>query len=247
MKVLAVIPARYLSSRLEKKLILDICGKSMLQRVYEQCLKCELIDKVMIAVDDLILRDHALSFGADVFLSSRQHESGTDRIAELATTETEFDIVINVQGDEPFIEPDHIALVIQSLIDSPCTISTLISSELTEEQIEDTNIVKVVKSIHGKALYFSRAVIPYIRDKRNLAKNVCYYKHLGLYGFKRSSLLEICSLPVSNLESCEKLEQLRWMENGFDIHTIEVQSSHKGIDTLEDLHQAIEYARRHKL
>lgn len=247
MKVLAVIPARYLSTRLDKKLLKDICGKSMLQRVYEQCLKCDAIDKVMIAVDDLHLREEVLKFGAEVYFSTKDHNSGTDRIAELVDHEPDYDIVINVQGDEPFVNPEHIQLLINSCKTSLYPISTLIAPFSGLESPDNSNIVKVVKSTDGKALYFSRARIPYVRDENALFKKVNYFKHLGIYGFRRTSLLEISRLPPSDLESYERLEQLRWMEHGYNIQTVEVPFALKGVDTQEDLDEAIGYAKKHQL
>lgn len=247
MKVLAVIPARYLSTRLDKKLLRDICGKSMLQRVYEQCLKCPDIDKIIIAVDNLHLREEGLKFGAEVYLSTKDHNSGTDRIAELAAHESEYGIIINVQGDEPFINPEHISLLIQSCKSGKHPISTLISPLSDEESPDNNNIVKVVKSMDGKALYFSRSRIPYIRDENSISNRDIYYKHLGIYGFDRTTLLEISKLPQSDLESCEKLEQLRWLENDYTIQTVEVPYSLKGVDTMEDLQEAIAYAKKHQL
>lgn len=247
MKVLAVIPARYLSTRLDKKLLRDICGKSMLQRVYEQCLKCPDIDKIIIAVDNLHLREEGLKFGAEVYLSTKEHSSGTDRIAELAAHESEYGIIINVQGDEPFINPEHISLLIQSCKSGTHPISTLISPLSDEESPDNNNVVKVVKSNDGKALYFSRSRIPYIRDEKSIPNREIYYKHLGIYGFDRSTLLEISKLPQSDLESCEKLEQLRWLENDYTIQTVEVPYALKGVDTKEDLQEAIAYAKKHQL
>ncbi len=234
MKKIIVIPARLKSSRLPNKLLLDLGGKSIIQRVYEQCLKAKNIDAVYIAVDDQKLLEHCSLFTNNVLLTSSTHQSGTDRIAEAATN-INCNAIINVQGDEPFIDPKLIetiadALNNQQMVSAKCRLHNL-------SEIEDSNNVKVITDKNSKAIYFSRSVIPFNRDQIDL-KNITYYKHLGIYGYSKKFLIEFSNMKPTLLEQTEKLEQLRVIENGHSIHMVHSEHNAIGIDTLHDYQEA---------
>jgi 3-deoxy-manno-octulosonate cytidylyltransferase (CMP-KDO synthetase) len=238
MKTLIVIPARYDSSRFEGKPLVEIAGKSMIQRVYEQANACKLASAVVVATDDKRIFDHVKSFDGEVRMTSKQHQSGTDRCAEVAKEFSDFKLVINVQGDEPFINPEQIDDLIQFLADNPdLDIATQIKKIKDSDDLFSPNVVKVTKSLDHKALYFSRAPIPYFRGLLgdDWCKKSDYFKHIGIYGFKKEVLINVHHLPVSNLEKTESLEQLRWLENGYTIGVIETSFTSIGIDTPEDL------------
>ncbi len=220
MQIIAIIPARYASTRFPGKPLVDIQGKSMIQRVYEQACKSKLVNRVIIATDDHRIFKHALEFGAEVQMTQLHHLSGTDRVAEVANTIDEADVILNIQGDEPFIDPqqiDQLALFLKNKTSFP--IATLAKKMKYSPAIFDPNVVKVVFDINQKALYFSRASIPHHRgqDAENWLKENTIYKHIGLYGFRPNVLLELSKLKPSSLELAESLEQLRWLENGYSI------------------------------
>ncbi len=240
-KVLGVIPARLASSRLYGKLLMEIRGKSVLQRVYEQSLKAKSLNQVIIATDHSTILNHATSFGANAILSKREHTSGTDRIAELAETFPEYSRIINIQGDEPFIDPGNIDFLVDLMIEKNCEIATLAINQTGIDSIDNPNFVKLVVDNEGHALYFSRATIPFLRDQQ-LNMQFQWKRHIGIYGFKRGTLLEITKLPPSSLEQIECLEQLRWLENGYRIQIGNVSQHANGIDTIEDLNNAIRFA-----
>lgn len=239
MKIIAIIPARLQSSRLPEKVLVDIGGKSIIQRVYEQATNAKVFDQVIVATDHQKIVDHCNALQMDVQMTSDSHISGTDRIAEVAQ-KIEADIIINIQGDEPFIEVECIQDLVQLLKQSRIKIGTLCKRIDDGDSIFDFNTVKLVKDQNGKVLYFSRQAIPGHRDLpfRKWKDKTDYYQHLGLYGFKRETLLEIVNLPPGNLELAEKLEQLRWLQNGYEIFCTEVQSKSFGIDTQENLEKA---------
>jgi 3-deoxy-manno-octulosonate cytidylyltransferase (CMP-KDO synthetase) len=233
-----IIPARYQATRLPGKLLKLIQGKAVLEWVFLACKKVSKNVEVVIATDNEQIKMHAESFGATVFLTSIAHESGTSRCIEVAK-KLSSDIVINVQGDEPFIDSAHIKLMIDYISNNQSTdILTLFSMISDQNEINNPNNVKLVKDHNNKILFFSRSVIPYNRG----AINHKFYKHIGIYGFRRSTLLNLENLLPSSLESAEKLEQLRWMENGFGIHGIEVEGNSISIDTQDDLEKARIYA-----
>ncbi len=242
MQFIGIIPARYASSRFPGKPLIDIGGKSMIQRVYEQAGQCGLLAEVVVATDDKRIYEHVLTFGKAVMTCSK-HNTGTDRCAEAFNIinrhgkYTNSDGLINIQGDEPFIAPRQIELVLQILTDPAKQIVTLIKKITTEADFRNPNIVKVVRAINGKALYFSRAPIPHARNPVSIQnEEPCYgYMHIGLYGFRISTLEEIVKMPAGLLETTESLEQLRWLENGTEIHVVETQSAGISIDTPEDL------------
>jgi len=234
MKTVVVIPARLKSSRLPNKLILDLGGKSIIQRVYEQCIKAQGIEAVYIAVDHPELMNHCSAFTSNVIHTRADHQSGTDRIAE-AIEKINCDAVINVQGDEPFIDPNlitQLALEINNnvMVSAMCPIKTV-------TELEDTNNVKVITDIDSKAIYFSRSVIPFNRDGIDFDK-LTYQKHLGIYGYNKEFLLKLSKMEPTFLEHTEKLEQLRVLENGFTIQMVSTPHNAIGIDTLEDYNKA---------
>ena len=233
MEKVIVIPARLASTRLENKLLLDLGGKSVIQRVYEQCVKAKGFKAVYIAVDHQILQDHCLQFTDNVIMTDPNHQSGTDRIAE-ATLKIDTDILINVQGDEPFINPELIEALGETFSDQSVTMSSAMHLMDQVAEIEDVNNVKVVTSNKNDALYFSRLPIPYLRDQQIEPSTHKYYKHIGIYGYTKNFLLAYAEMPPSILEASEKLEQLRVLENGFSIRMIETNYKSSGIDTKED-------------
>ncbi|MBT6842759.1 MAG: 3-deoxy-manno-octulosonate cytidylyltransferase [Candidatus Melainabacteria bacterium] len=253
MQVVAIIPARYASTRLECKLLLDLAGKSVLQRTYEQACKAKYLKQVIIATDDQRIFDHARSFGAEVFMTSLEHKSGTDRIAELAKQNPDWSIIVNVQGDEPMINPDDIDKAIEPFLHDPlCQMTSLYHCINDLDEINNPNNVKVVINANGEAMYFSRSVIPYesskaVRLEGTKASDTALepyslraFKHIGLYAYTRDSLLQLASLPQSELEKLEQLEQLRALDNGIKIKMLEVKSAPIGIDTVEDYNKAQE-------
>ncbi len=207
----------------------------MLERVYRRVLRASLVSKVVIATDDRRVLDASRGFGAEVYMTDAGHPSGTDRVAEIARRFPQFPIVVNVQGDEPFIEPDAIDQAIQPLLgEETGPVSTLKTRLRDHDQALDPNVVKVVTDPAGRALYFSRARIPYQRDASDTSAVACF-KHLGLYVYRRDFLLIFPSLPQGPLERLEKLEQLRVLENGYSIQVVETVHDSVGVDTEEDL------------
>lgn len=238
-----IIPARYASTRFPGKPLAEIHGKSMIQRVYEAAASVATHDRVFIATDDVRIQNHAEAF-ANVIMTRAEHPSGTDRCAEAVQfIQQDYDIVINLQGDEPFIKPEQIELLL-SLFDNPqVQIATLKKELFDADDIDNPNIVKVVCDRNNKALYFSRSRIPF---RRETPENAQYYKHLGMYAYRKSVLQEITQLAPSMLEETEKLEQLRWLENGYSIAVGETQWQSPAVDTPEDLEKAIQFAMESK-
>lgn len=238
MNPLIVIPARFSSTRFPGKPLVFINGKPMIQLVWERCKStCE---QVVVATDDNRILNAVEAFGGKCIMTSPNHKSGTDRCAEAAqimASELIFDIVINVQGDEPFIEKDQINKLIDCFSDPDTEIATLISPIKDYESLFNPNKVKVVTSNNGFALYFSRQPIPYQRDvpEQNWLDNITYFSHIGMYGFKKDVLLKVSDLDQTPLEKSEKLEQLRWLECNFKIKTAITFTENQGIDTPEDL------------
>jgi 3-deoxy-manno-octulosonate cytidylyltransferase (CMP-KDO synthetase) len=243
-KTIAVIPARYESTRFPGKVLAKDTGKYLIQHTFEQVRKARLIQKVIIATDSQIVMDACKTFGADCRLTASTHQSGTDRIAE-AVGKIDTDIIINVQADEPEIEPTNIDLLAQLLIDNPnAKMATLIARFERKEQIADPNIVKVVIGKDRFAKYFSRSVIPYCRANGPIGSIIDYYRHLGVYAYTKDFLLCITKLPVGKLEQIEQLEQLRVLEYGHNILTGLVNRAADGIDTPQ---QYAEFVKRYKL
>jgi len=240
MNVIAIIPARYGSTRLDGRPLLDIAGKPMVQWVYERAKKAKLIRDVLVATDDKRVMSAVERFGGKAVMTSSSHRSGTDRIAEAAGS-LNADVIVNVQGDEPLIEPEMIDEAIKPLLaESSLLISTLKTKIANEEELKDPNVVKVVTDREGFALYFSRYPIPYERERsqksevRSQKKNI-HYKHIGLYIYRRDFLLQFAKMKPTPLEDAEKLEQLRVLENGYKIKVVETKYNSIGVDTKEDL------------
>ena len=232
MRILGIIPARYASTRFPGKPLAVINGKSMLERVVEQAHKAERLDAVLVATDDQRIYDHVHSFGGEAVMTASTHESGTERCLEAASHMSgPVDAVINIQGDEPFILPEQINLVAQ-LIEEGADIATL-AIPLPYTFASDPNKVKVVCNHQGRALYFSRSPIPFYRD--GAPTNATLLKHLGIYGYRFGTLTQIARSPMSPLEKAEKLEQLRWLEMGYEIQVGETDYESPAIDTPEDL------------
>ncbi|MBI3754552.1 MAG: 3-deoxy-manno-octulosonate cytidylyltransferase, partial [Deltaproteobacteria bacterium] len=233
MNVVAIIPARYGSTRLVGKALLDIAGKPMIQWVYERAGKARLVHDVVAATDDKRIFDAVKGFGGKAVMTSASHKSGTDRLAEAATN-IKCDVVVNVQGDEPLIEPGMIDEAVKPLVDdSEVDMATLKTKILDAEELNNPNIVKVVTDKNGSALYFSRYPIPYVREQGQ-EKNI-HYKHIGLYVYRKDFLLKFAGLKPTPLEEAEKLEQLRALENGYKIKVVETKYNSIGVDTKEDL------------
>ena len=241
MKVIACIPARYSSTRFPGKVLAKATGKYLIQHTYEKACMAKLPEKVIIAADDRKVLDAAMSFGAECVMTSAKHESGTDRIAE-AVKEVEADIIVNVQGDEPEIDPASIDYIAQLLIDnSDAQMATLATAITTVEQVMDPNVVKVVLDKAGRAIYFSRSPIPYDRENPINPKIEHYLRHIGIYAYRMDFLQKYTTLKQTPLEKTEKLEQLRVIENGFAIMAGIVKQVADGIDTPE---QYAEFVKR---
>jgi len=236
-KIIGIIPARFASTRFPGKPLVDIAGKSMIQRVYEQASKAKSLAKVVIATDDDRIADEVKRFGGSFVFTASTHQSGTDRCAEVMEQLPDFDVVINIQGDEPFIEPAQIDLLASCFIEEKVQLATLIKSIESQESIYNPNSPKVVIDTHGRAIYFSRSPIPFIRNGEPgvWAEKHLFYKHIGIYGYRTDALKAITQLPPSSLEIAESLEQLRWIENGFYIQTKVTNLETVAIDTPEDL------------
>lgn len=239
MNITAIIPARYGSTRFPGKPLVDIHGKTMIERVYQRTAQSSLIDRVIVATDDERIAAVVTAFGGEVCMTSDQHETGTDRLAEVAATLTS-DLIVNVQGDEPLIEPSMIDQAIGPLVDdATISMGTLMVAIDSVEEFLSPNAVKVVTDQRNTALYFSRSPIPCVRDYvDSLHDNfsaVRAFKHIGLYVYRREFLLKYPTLPVTPLESMEKLEQLRALEHGYKIHVAETARPSQGVDTPEDL------------
>jgi 3-deoxy-manno-octulosonate cytidylyltransferase (CMP-KDO synthetase) len=227
--ILGVIPARFASSRFPGKPLASIGGKPMIQHVWERAARAPCLSSILIATDDERIAGAARAFGANVAMTRSDHESGTDRVAEAAAA-TAADIVVNIQGDEPLIDPAAIQTAVLTLLDdATCQMATLMKRISRPEEIENPNVVKVVASLSGQALYFSRSLLPFPRG------NAIHYKHIGLYVYRRDLLLGYSSLRRGPLEAAEKLEQLRALENGIPIRVAETSYESLGVDTPDDL------------
>lgn len=235
MKILGIIPARYASTRFPGKPLVEIQGKSMIQRVYEQAKKA--LEEVIVATDDERIYEHVKAFGGKVTYTDAAHQSGTDRCAEVVKQFPEFEVIINIQGDEPFIQPEQIQLLADCFDDSSVQIATLVKAIHTTEELTNPNLPKVALSQSGKALYFSRSPIPYLRGKdiTEWTQERPYFKHIGMYGYRSPILQEIARLKPTALELTESLEQLRWLDYGYSIHTQVTTLETVAIDTPEDL------------
>lgn len=238
MKIIAIIPARFASTRFPGKPLIDIGGKSMIQRVVERVRACKAIDDVLVATDDERIQSHVVAFGARCIMTSAHHPSGTDRCLEAyQLSGIQADAIINVQGDEPFVDASQLE-ALATLISKPdVTIATLAKKITDTNSLLDPSKVKVVLNAHMKALYFSRQPIPFVRgaEPSQWLTQHPFYKHLGLYAYKPETLKAICVLAPSSLELAESLEQLRWLENGYTIDVTLTEIETPAIDTPDDL------------
>lgn len=239
MKILGIIPARFASSRFPGKPLADIGGKSMIQRVYEQAQKAKSLSKVVVATDDSRIFDHIIGFGGEAYMTAENHPSGTDRCFEAlqkAGGSSKYDYIINIQGDEPFIDPETIEQMAK-LLDFKTEIATAVKKINDYETLFDPNVVKAVLTMRKQCLYFSRQTVPYVRghEPETWLEHADFYKHIGLYAYRNDVLEQISHLPPSPLENTEKLEQLRWLGYGYKIYATITNYESIGIDTPEDL------------
>lgn len=242
--IIAIIPARYESTRFPGKPLALISGKSLIERTYSNAKKCGMLDRVVIATDDARIAEAAEGFGAEVCMTKKEHDSGTDRIAEAAEklNLAPGAIVVNIQGDEPLIEPETVEKLVAPMAeDASLQMSTLSYRIRNPEETQSPNIVKVVSDREGFAMYFSRSVIPFSEGNEGV-----FYKHIGLYAYRKSFLLRFSRMAPSELEKRERLEQLRAMENGFKIKVIESDSDPVEVDVPEDIQKVITQMRKKK-
>ena len=243
MKFVGIIPARYASTRFPGKPLADILGQPMIQRVYERA--SHVLDTVVVATDDQRIYDAVVQFGGRVVMTSENHKTGTDRCYEALTKLPEtYDVVINIQGDEPFIAIDQIEALKNCFVSDQIQLATLVKpfdANTSFEELENPNTPKVVLSQTGEAICFSRSVIPYLRgvEKSQWAAAHTYYKHIGIYAYRTDILAQITKMTQTPLEKAESLEQLRWLENGLHIHVAITHSDNHSIDTPEDLQRVV--------
>lgn len=245
MKVVGIIPARYASTRFPGKPLALIKGKPMIQRVYEQALKSKL-DAVVIATDDVRIADAVMDFGGQYVMTSPNHRSGTDRCCEaLDLLKTKYDAVVNIQGDEPFIDPKQIDLLVDLIVRDDTPLASLAKRIDDADELFSPNTVKVVVNQEGNAMYFSRNPIPFMRnvDRDEWLAKGRFYKHIGIYAYKADVLHQVAHMEPSALEQAESLEQLRWLENGLAIRMALSDAENISIDTPDDLHRAEQYAQ----
>ena len=238
MKCIAIIPARYASTRFPGKPLVAINGKPMVQHVYERALSSGLFQKVIVATDDHRIQSAVTDFGGEVVMTDNTHQSGTDRCGEVIEgMKDSYDVVINIQGDEPFIQHEQLEELVNLFKSTPAQIGTLKKKLSNSEDVFNPNIVKVVARLDKRALYFSRNPIPFVRDfeQKDWLSKQKFYKHLGIYGYRTDVLKELVKLTPSELEKSESLEQLRWLENGYSIFISETKHESIGIDTPDDL------------
>jgi 3-deoxy-manno-octulosonate cytidylyltransferase (CMP-KDO synthetase) len=233
MKKIAVIPARYAATRFPAKLMQMLGNKTVIRHTYDNTVATELFDDVIVATDSQIIFNEITSHGGKAVMSKKEHESGSDRIAE-AVQDLDVDVIINVQGDEPFLEKEPLAKLLKSFEDQHVQVASLMHP-LQEDQLNNPNIVKVVTDNADNALYFSRSCIPY---KRDAEAAFTYHRHIGVYGYRKNALLQFVSWAIGRLEQVEKLEQLRYLENGIRIRMVTTPFSAIGIDTPQDLENA---------
>ncbi|HMM10540.1 MAG TPA: 3-deoxy-manno-octulosonate cytidylyltransferase [Bacteroidales bacterium] len=240
MKIAGIIPARWASTRFPGKPLAVINGKSMIRRVCEQAMQCSGLDSVMVATDDKRIADEVMRFGGKAIMTGQHHPSGTDRCLEaLEKCGESYDAVINIQGDEPYVNPEHIQLLVNTISKPGSQLATLACRLDNSSDLFDPNVVKVAIAQNGNALYFSRQPIPYLRgipqQQWHLQQN--YYRHIGMYAYASHVLRAIALLGVSPLEKAESLEQLRWLENGYTIAVAITEGAAMGVDTPEDVHK----------
>jgi len=243
MKFIGIIPARYASTRFPGKALVEIDGKSMIQRVYEQAKKARSLSDLVVATDDQRIEKHVTNFGGTAIMTSDKHQSGTDRCNEAIETllkqtpGQQYDVVINIQGDEPFVDPEQIENLTIPFNNGNVKIATLIKKIVDKKDLFNVNVVKAIINKNKEAIYFSRTPIPYLRgeDKSKWTESFTFYKHIGIYAYRVDVLKQITRLAPSKLELAESLEQLRWIENGINISVEYTNIESYGIDTPEDI------------
>jgi 3-deoxy-manno-octulosonate cytidylyltransferase (CMP-KDO synthetase) len=242
MKVLGVIPARFDSSRFPGKPLIDLKGKSMIQRVYEGVIKSSKIDEVIVATDDQRIFKEVTRFGGIVEMTSASHQSGTDRCGEVAKRHPEFDLVINIQGDEPLVNFLQLEALIYAFEDELTNIATLSNKSITQEDLSNPNRIKIVADKTDNAIYFSRSSIPNSANfKGNAISLYPFLRHIGLYAYRRETLLQLTELEPTILEQIESLEQLRWLYYGFKIKLVETTIETPNIDVPEDVQKVLPF------
>lgn len=242
MKKLAIIPSRYSSSRFPGKPLIDLDGKTMIQRVYEGVINSKLFNDVVVATDDQRIIDNLKSFGGEAILTKSSHESGTERCGEVLDGYQDTDIVVNIQGDEPLVNTEQLKILLSAFDDKTVEIATLGSPKITQEDIQNPNRIKIVLDHQSDALYFSRSPIPFERSKNEYP----FLKHIGLYGFRAKTLKKLVQLPPTVLEKTESLEQLRWLFNGYKIRVIKTEIETPNIDIPEDVEVVLNKIRETK-
>lgn len=238
MKVLGIIPARYSSSRFPGKPLIDLKGKSMIQRVYEGALKSKKINRLIVATDDERILNEVKRFGGEAMMTSIDHPNGTSRCNEVLANYPDFDVVINIQGDEPLVNFKQLDSLIEVFNDESVEIATLGIRTNEIEELENPNRIKIVTDCQDNALYFSRSKIPYEQNKSN---TYSFLRHIGLYAFKSQVLTEVCNFPKTELEELESLEQLRWLYNGKRIRVVLTDFESPNIDSPEDLEKVLKH------
>lgn len=245
LKSIAVIPARFESTRFPGKPLVSIAEKPMIQHVYERCARARSVVQVIVATDDARIFQAVRSFGGEVRMTSASHRSGTDRVAEIAAG-SDADVIVNVQGDEPLIDPNCLDAAVEPFqSDSELMISTLSVSGISKDDWRSPNVTKVVVDGEGFALYFSRSPIPYLRDRGDKRTPPPFLKHVGLYAYRKAFLAKLGSLRESRLEKAEALEQLRFLENGYRIKVVNTNYQSLAVDTPEDLERVRTFIKEH--
>jgi len=239
MKIIGIIPARYGSTRFPGKPLVDIAGKPMIQRVYEQASKASTLNEVIVATDNQRIFDQVSAFGGTAMMTSETHRNGTERCAEVAE-KTDADYYINIQGDEPFIKPEQIENLC-AILDGVTQLGTLVKKITDSSLLNNPNTMKVLLNNSHEAIYFSRTCIPYLRDFpfESWLDQHTFFKHIGIYAYRSDIIQEIVKLEMGRLEKAESLEQLRWIENGYKIKVAETNLENIGIDTPEDIDRAL--------
>jgi 3-deoxy-manno-octulosonate cytidylyltransferase (CMP-KDO synthetase) len=233
MNILAVIPSRYGSSRFPGKPLINLGGKTMVQRVYEGVKHSTLINEIVVATDDERILNEVVRFGGNVCMTSTEHPSGTDRCAEVAAKYEHIDVIVNIQGDEPLVRFEQIEQLLSVFNDPAVEIATLATRQITQEELTNSNRIKVVLNKFNEALYFSRSCIPFPQGKPS--DKTIFLRHIGLYAYRRETLMRIAKLAPSQIEMAESLEQLRWLYNGYKIKVVETDIETPNIDVPEDV------------
>lgn len=242
MKKLAIIPARYESSRFPGKPLIELMSKSMIQHVFERVFSSTIFDKVVVATDDERIVQHVKSFGGETLLTAQHHRSGTERCGEVIDAYDNYDVVVNIQGDEPLVDPKQLNQLVEAFSESNVQIATLGTPRIGKGELEDENRIKIVIDHKSNALYFSRSSIPFKRNENSYP----YLRHIGLYGFRSEILRKIVDAPATKLEEVESLEQLRWLYYGYPIRVVETNIETPNIDVPEDVEYVLEVMKSQK-